>query len=379
MVELHFPAGQNYDCVMCGRGCESLWTIPVEDHVVERIEKHPLGLRVINENGAAFSKTEEGGYVIHYADPSQPHCGFLAPDKLCQIHAELGMEAKPLTCQQFPFHVTETPDGIYVGVSFFCTSVRENTGRPLHQHEDWLRQLMKTSIRVTTIEADKVRVVAEHHTTWKDFVEFERHLRDRIPDQGLDLTAQQAIVVTALASQQDPIQLGSGWSSFELEEAPLGGQVASLLETALFSLVKLFLHDTSPERIHPLDEAYASGGSLELPEYGWKGSWFELLRFQDQAVDEKLEDEIDRWADMQLHRKSLLVYRSLLDNLWMLALIPRFVRCYTALFARQNGRAQAAMEDYYRALEQAEMYLGTNGLLPSRLSPHFTAHLMELL
>lgn len=379
MVKLHFPPGQNYDCVMCGRGCESLWTIPVENHVVERLEKHPLGLRVINENGAAFSKNDEGGYVIHYPDPAQPKCGFLAPDKLCSIHAELGMEAKPLTCQQFPFHVTETPDGVYVGVSFFCTSVRENSGRPLSAHEDWLRQLMKTSIRVTTIEADKVLVAPDRHTTWTDFVAFENQLRQRIQDQGLDLSAQQAIAVTAMASQQNPVNLAAGWDQFELEEAPLGGQLASLLETALFALVKLFLQDTSPERIEPLDAAYASGAPLDLPEYRWEGTWFQFLRFQDQAIGENLEDELDRWADMQLHRKSLLVYRSLLDNLWMLALIPRFVRCTTAFFARQNGREQALLEDYYRALEQAEMYLGTNGLLPSRLSPRFTAHLMELL
>lgn len=379
MVKLHFPAGQNYDCVMCGRGCESLWTIPVETHVVERIEKHPLGLRVINENGAAFSKNDEGGYVIHYADPAQPRCGFLADDKLCRIHSELGMEAKPLTCQQFPFHVTETPDGVYVGVSFFCTSVRENSGRPLQAHEDWLRQLMKTSIRVTTIEEDKVQVAPGVYTNWTDFCAFEEELVRRMGEQGLDLTAQQAIVVAARASQQTPVQLALAWDQFEMEEAPLAGQLATMLETALFALVKLFLHDTSPERIEPLDQAYAAGAALDLPEYGWNGSWFQFLRFQDQAVAEELEEELDRWASMQLHRKALLVYRSLLDNLWMLALIPRFVRCYTALFARQNGRDKATREDYYRALEQAEMYLGTNGLLPSRLSPRFTAHLMELL
>jgi len=379
MVRLHFPSGQNYDCVMCGRGCESLWTIPVEDTVAERIQQHPLGLRVIQENGAAFSKDEKGGCVIHYADPARPRCGFLDDNKLCKIHAQLGMEAKPLTCQQFPFHVTATPDGVYVGVSFFCTSVRENTGRPLGEHEEWLRQLMKTSIRVTTIEADRVPVSSERVTDWDDFVAFEAEMRRRISEQGLDLTAQQALVLTALASQQEQPRLASGWDDFEYEEAPLGGQLATMLDTALYALVKLFLEDTSPERIGQLDQAYASGAELDLPEYAWKDSWFQLIRFQDQAVGEALEDELDRWVQMHLHRKALLVYRPLLDNLWMLALIPRFVRCTTALYASLHSRQQATQKDYFKALEIAEMYLGTNGLLPSRLSPRFTAHLMELL
>lgn len=377
-VTLHWPTGQNYDCVMCGRGCESLWSIPADDHVVEKISKHPLGLRVIDKNGAAFSKTESGGYIMHYADTANPRCGFLDDNKLCQIHAELGMNEKPTTCQQFPFHLTETPDGVYVGVSFFCTSVRENSGRPLTAHEDWLRELVARGARITSIAADGVQVSAEHTTTWADYVVFEQELRSRMAEQGLDLTVQQALVVVARAALAGT-EIGAGWGEFELEDAPLGGALSSIFDTALFALVKLFLDDTTPERIAVVDEAFATGAALNLPEFGWKGSWFDFLRFQDDCIGEHWEDELDRWAAMQLHRKSLLVHRPLLDNLWMLGLVPRFIRCFTALYASQKGRSQATSEDYYRGLELAEMYLGTNGLLPTRIAPRFTAHLLEIL
>lgn len=377
-VTLHWPEGQNYDCVMCGRGCESMWTIPVDDHVREKIEAHPLGLRVINQNGAAFSKNEEGGYVIHYADPARPRCGFLDDKKLCLIHSELGMNEKPTTCQQFPFHLTATPDGVYVSVSFFCTSVRENSGRPLQAHEDWLRELLARGARISDVPADEVRIGPDRVTSWGDYLAFEEELRRRIGEQGLDLSIQQALVVCARASREQSM-LSLGWDAFELEEAPLGGAVGSMFDTLLFVLAKLFLDDTSPERIGQVDQAFANGEAIDLPEFRWHGSWFDLLRFQDQAVGERFEDDLDRWVAMHLHRKSLLVHRPMLDNLWMLALVPRFVRCYTALYASAAGRTEAAAEDFYRALELAEMYLGTNGLLPTRIAPRFSEHLLELL
>lgn len=378
MIKLHFPEGQNYDCVMCGAGCESLWTIPVEPHVVEKIEAHPLGIRVINENGAAFVKDEKGDYAIYYKDPNDPRCGFLKEDKLCAIHAELGMDEKPLTCQQFPFHLTETPDGVFVGVSYMCTAARQNSGRPLSAHEDWLRERMAKGIRVTTIEADKVPVGEGRFTSWDDYAAFEEEFNRRRPEQGLELTAQQALVLTAQVIQENPVQLALAWDRFEMEEMPLGGQVAAMLDGTLFALVKLFLDDTSPKRILPLDEAFQKGEELDFPEFRWRGTWFSFLRFQDKAFGDELEDELDRWADMQMHRKSLLIYRPLLDNLWMLAVIPRLVRVYTAFYAHEGGRTKASKDDYYRALRLTEMYLGTNGQLPTRLTPRFNAFLFEI-
>lgn len=377
-VKLHFPPDQNYDCVMCGRGCETLWSIPVEPTVAERLESHPLGLRLIDEQGAAFERLEDGSIVIYYADKEKPRCGFLDEQKLCQVHAQLGMEAKPTSCQQFPFQVTETPDGVYVGVSFFCTSVRQNSGRPLAEHEPWLRDLMRRGIGVATIEADRVEVASAIYTQWSDYVSFEAEFREKMAQQGLDLTVQQALVACARASQQSPCRLAAGLSHFEVDEAPLGGQISSMLDTLLFTLVKLFLDDTTPERIAALDQAYFEGQSLSLSEFQWQGSWHELIRFQDGAVSESFEDDLDRWAEMQIHRKALLIRRPLLDNLWMLVLIPRYVRLATALHAQRAGRSQASSEDFFEALERAEMYLGTNGLLPNRIGPRYTELLLEI-
>lgn len=376
MVHVLFAPDQNYDCVMCGRGCKTAWQIKVAPEEAERIEQHPLGLRVINRNGSAFDKSEDG-YVIHFPNLDDPRCGFLLDDNRCEIHAELGIDAKPVTCQQFPFMMTKTPDGIFVGASFFCTSVRENSGRPLQAHEPWLMERMKQGVRATIID-DEVPLSEEQQTSWADYRAFEQELSRRIGEQGVDLSVQQALVLTAL-SGLDGAPLAQGWNDFELEDPPLGGKVNSALDTCHFGLIKLFLEERTPERLQALDAAFDAGQGLAMPEFNWQESWFQLLRFQQQALGERFEDDIDRWVAMQVHRKALICDRPLLNNLWILALVPRFVRTYTALLTRRAGLDEARREDYYEALSTAEAQFGSNGLLADKLSPRFNDFLYQLL
>ena len=292
-------------------------------------------------------------------------CVMLDSENACRIHAQLGSPAKPTACQTFPFHLTDTPEGVFVGVSFYCTSVRQNSGRPLAEHESELRQLMARGICVTSV--DEVDMTSQRRVPWAVYRQFEEELWCRIPLQGLDLSVQQALLV---------VEQRQGWG--ELDEPPLGGGLTSMLESTTFGLVKLFLDDTSVERILALDDAFAQDAALELPEFGWKDSWWDFLRFQEAAVGERFEDEIDRWVSVYLHRKALLVARPVQDNLWMLVLIPRLLRCFTALFASRAGRSLASSEDYYEALELCEKYFGANGNLGDRLGPRFTAFLEEL-
>jgi Fe-S-cluster containining protein len=354
MRVLHFPTGQNYDCVGCGRSCQA-WNVAVEENVVEALKLHPLGQEAFRRQGE--------GYAMKMGDGQR--CVMLSSENACRIHAELGAQAKPTTCQTFPFHVTDTPDGVYVGVSFYCTSVRQNSGRPLAEHELELRQLMARGICVTSV--DDVQLTSVRRVAWSSFCEFESQLRERIPSQGLDLTLQQALLVLALDLP---------WE--EMGQPPLGGQLTSMLENLTFGLVKLFLDDTSGARLAELDAAFAQEGELHLPEFAWRGTWWQFLRFQEQAVGERFEDEIDRWVEVYLHRKGLVVARPVLDNLWMLALIPRLLRCFTALFASADGQSRAELSHYFRALEWCEKYFGANGNLGDQLGPKFTLLLENL-
>lgn len=58
-------------------------------------------------------------------------CVFLDAENLCGIHRDFGYEKKPRICRDFPFRYVTTDRGVYTGLSFACTAVLANSGRPV--------------------------------------------------------------------------------------------------------------------------------------------------------------------------------------------------------------------------------------------------------
>ena len=82
---------------------------------------------------------------------------------------------------------------------------------------------------------------------------------------------------------------------------------------------------------------------------------------------------------MQLHRKALLAPGCILDHLWVLAVTPNFVLSLAALHTWKLGHLDVREQEFGTALEQAELYLGSNGMLLGRLAPSLSHHLLEIL
>jgi len=328
--------------------------------VVERLLSHSLGIRVVQEEGAPFEQLEGGGWVLNKKSSDQVTCVFLDSQKLCRIHSQLGAEQKPRVCQMFPFTLVETPEGVFVGTSFFCTSVRENSGRPLVEHQPWLEGMVERAARLTQVDSEKISIRPGVLTNWYDYLGFEEKL--------LGLPASVSLLACA---RSRPLELAGAACQEGDSDLRL---VEQLVASATYAVVKLFLCDTRPERLQSFDDAYLNDQSLELEEFAWSGSWAQL---QD-ALCWDFEDDLLRWTKMQIHRKYLIASGHILDNLWTLALVPPFVRCLTVLYAHKKG-CPATREHFFLALEQAELYLGSNSLRLARLTPHFSAHLLESL
>ena len=325
-MKLHFPYGHNYDCVQCGRSCSYYGTIPVEDRVVETLSQHPLGLRVAETHGSAFHKRDDGTTVMHMVAAQDPTCVYLDQDKLCKIHAELGAAAKPTTCQQYPFQFTSTPDGLFVGASFFCTSIRENSGRPMYEHSlEILENLLPQAI-ITQVP-DPIPLDSHRTLSWEQY----RQLESRFHQLELDQACAQ------LAEE-------NGFTP--------------LLDVAEFSAFKLLL--SLPAEA---DAAYGSGAALPIPASSWQGSWSDLKEAKNHAYDRQLE----AWARMYMHRKLLALHRPLQHNLWSLILIPRLIRLTTALWPHEG--------QFWTSLEQAEILLGSRGRALDPLAAQFSQFL----
>jgi lysine-N-methylase len=128
-------AGQRYSCHGCGNCCRD-FTVQLREADLARLGRQKweerLGEPVTVEfRGRTFLRQREDGA-----------CVFLQADGLCRIHAEFGLEEKPIACQMFPFSVTPGPADAAIGLSFACGSVAASRGAELASHRrDVLRML----------------------------------------------------------------------------------------------------------------------------------------------------------------------------------------------------------------------------------------------
>jgi len=122
------PLGaQRYSCHGCGDCCRD-FTVQLRPADLERLQAQGWQERMGEEVTMEFRGVT---YLRQRADGA---CVFLQPGGRCRIHAELGLEAKPLACQLFPFVLAPRGDHAMVGLSFACQSVQRNKGASLASH-----------------------------------------------------------------------------------------------------------------------------------------------------------------------------------------------------------------------------------------------------
>ncbi len=132
-----FPQ-QRYQCIQCGKSCGH-WRIWVEPDLVSSLREHPLALRLQVAGQPYLLEQEDGWHYLGYDENGR--CFFLEDERRCGLHSSTGWLSKPRACRQFPFFLTETPDGMQVGLSFRCSAVQQNEGVPWEQHRSDLEQL----------------------------------------------------------------------------------------------------------------------------------------------------------------------------------------------------------------------------------------------
>jgi Fe-S-cluster containining protein len=101
-------------------------------------------------------------------------CRFLGARSLCLIHQALGRQPFG-ACSVFPFSFARTPEGIAVGLSPICSSVRMGLGiRPQEREEDLRERL----VHVEPKSADAYRLAPANEISWERFRDIEKALCD---------------------------------------------------------------------------------------------------------------------------------------------------------------------------------------------------------
>lgn len=361
-VELNFDPKISYECVQCGRGCFNAWDIYVEPQVVERLKDHALTLRVIEDRGQAFAH-EDGRHKI-FKSEEHPRCGFLEEDMLCSIHREIGYEAKPLACQQYPFLLTQTPDGVvHVSAAYSCTAVREECGPPLAESRASIEDLVARGGRIHRL-GRHLQVLSPWLATYTEIKLFEEELLRRLGSWDGVLEGAIGGLGSVLSSQFQPEEdtvLGEGLLAHSWVKArELSGEVRSRLQflhsVLTMGLLKPCLPGQNREEWRKIDEALFGEVDLELADFNWSGPLADLELWVNQSIGNRFDAGIDRYQSSLFFRKAHLTMGGLLPGLWLLWSKPAILRLLTGLQAWKHER-EAIQEDFLWALERVETRL----------------------
>lgn len=154
---------QRYSCHGCGNCCRD-FTVQLREDDLRKLREQRWDERLgepvtVEFRGVSYLRQRENGACIFWQD-----------DGRCRIHAEFGLEAKPIACQLFPFSFAPGPEGVAIGLNFACQSVLENKGAGLATHSAELRRMLAAVPEASTrgpmplltkaLRADAVEVAA---------------------------------------------------------------------------------------------------------------------------------------------------------------------------------------------------------------------------
>lgn len=250
-MKLHFGDG-HFDCSGCGDCCRADWNIRVEPTKASRLS------RILADQPP-----------IEAVLPKRcGQCVFLDSAQRCTVHQD-----KPLDCQLFPFVLTPTPDGLEVGLSHFCPSVRAAKGRSLAEHAERIEEL--------AAEAELPLTLSGPYTLWGEYQ--------------------------------------VGWSGYRVWESELlrrleGGEPEAVLLAALAGLWK-----------HRAHWGRTSLDSL-FPQSGMPSHCRGVVRLRELAglsESEQLDYDCRTYLLSLVQRKTLLKTESILTGLAVLSVVPR--------------------------------------------------------
>ena len=365
-MQLHFDPNVAYECVQCGKGCFNRWDIAVEPEVVQRLSGHALELRVIQERGAAFTQGADGFALINKS-AEHPRCGFLQSDMLCSVHKELGYAAKPLTCQQYPYLMTQTPDGeIHVSAAYSCTAVREEIGPPLEESRAAIEDLLRRGGRVHRLDS-KIEILPPFHADWSECKAYEEELQRRLTGQPFGPVLLEAIagLASALSSLGQPEEesvmlpeglLASSWGRARGVADNVRSQLRLIQMILSMGLLKPCLFTQDREVWRKIDEAVLGSAELELPDFGWSAPLSDLEMWVNTGVGNRFDPLIERYQNSLLFRKAHLTMGGLLPGLMLLWVKPAILRMLTGLYAWKEQH-EPELSDFLWALERAETCL----------------------
>lgn len=358
--KLHFPPGQNFDCTNCGKCCRSPWVATVELSKAKQMEFAPETSALARKKCTVPLRVLHDGRLATNVDP-EGHCVFLEQNSsLCGLQ-DTGL--KPKSCSQFPFLLRDTPDGVVVGVSFLCSSVQKNEGRPLEAYTEELQNLLLS--RAPAVLPRYVPISWGRGVEWDKCATLDHYLLG-----GEDPIERIRNLRWYLAHWlQKP-----GSDDFELS-GPVPREWLIELERQMSLSLLSRIEFGFAQSQQSLFDGLLDGRPVELCKVGWQG--------QVKLVQERYRVEYQPWIYQEtkrflkalLHRKFLYFDGPVYHNLLVLSAIPKLLILYAAIYAAKREAEQVSLEDYHGALDMIELELTAHSKKVSAAQTFFYWHM----
>ncbi len=229
-------AEQRYSCHGCGECCRD-FTIELRPSDFEKMNRQGWDQRLGESWWVSFAGRR---WLKQRSDGA---CIFLGNDGRCRVHAEFGLQAKPIACQVFPFSFSPEPTRARIGVSFACTSVRKSDGESLaHHHAEIVR--MQSEVHEATQPMSLPDLVRGVQATEEEVGIVESALDTWLGNDGLSGSLRLE---------------GFAWIAQSLRVATLDRVRSSKLRDLLHTLVA-----AAPQELGLLDATPPSGRSMKL-------------------------------------------------------------------------------------------------------------------
>ncbi|MBT9549155.1 MAG: YkgJ family cysteine cluster protein [Candidatus Sericytochromatia bacterium] len=148
-LHLRWQQSPAFACLRCGQGCRTPWRVEVSQSYFETwgprlaaFFQAPLETllekRQEPESGSKFAPERFATLKKNPQDPVA--CVFLNEDQLCRIHLEMGPEAKPPVCWQYPLNGSGMHWQFYLseGLALSCRGVGQDLDQPAELKHRWL-------------------------------------------------------------------------------------------------------------------------------------------------------------------------------------------------------------------------------------------------
>ncbi len=309
-----------------------------------------------------FKRVEKEGYVpieiredgrAEFARRPDHECVFLETidiGQICGLRAEIGNTATPLSCQMYPYHTVDTPDGVFVHTAFTCPPIVEGQGLDVKDTFEGLTEILShADLKPTPKEETFTVALTEERTiSWRSYLLLEKkilELHDPRDPVDSNLKTALAILSKVINSPKD--------GDIDWETLAWGREDLDFAREMFVKFVS-FLASTVEEEPNPdLREAYALAIEEGRPAYSATFKLNLKARVSIASMDPWVLEIFDRYFRNAVLGKAILK-PTVVSKMLAITMAIELASLFAGGLSERRGEKALSLESMTEAFEIVE-------------------------